>query len=149
LLKMGARKTSLIGAVSLMLGTLLFVLMTPSSGPMWAATASFFVGVGMGLSWTSFIVSIQSAVTWKQRGIATAANMFMRNLGNTVGAALLGGILNGQIMRYFSKQGNDIGELLTLDSTNKLLNEEERNTLLPEVKNLLQEGLEISLHTVY
>lgn len=149
LLKMGARKTSLIGAVSLMLGTLLFVLMTPSSGPMWAATASFFVGIGMGLSWTSFIVSIQSAVTWKQRGIATAANMFMRNLGNTVGAALLGGILNNQIMSYFKSREEAFAQNLTLDATNALLHPEERASLSAPLKAVLQEGLTVSLHTVY
>lgn len=149
ILTIGFRNTSILGGISLVIGGSLFVFIVPEFGPIGAAVSSFFVGVGMGLTSTSFIVLIQEAVAWQQRGIATASNMFMRNLGNTVGAALLGGILNGQIMRYFSKQGNGIGELLTLDSTNKLLNEEERNTLLPEVKNLLQEGLEISLHTVY
>ena len=48
-----------------------------------------FVGVGMGLTSTSFIVTIQGAVPREQRGSATAANMFMRNFGNTVGAAFL------------------------------------------------------------
>ncbi len=71
--------------------------------PWWAAMASFFVGVGMGLTSTSFTVTIQGAVPRETRGSATAANMFMRNFGNTVGAALFGAILNGMLMTQFQE----------------------------------------------
>ena len=82
---------------------MLFVLMDAGSGPWWAAIASFFVGIGMGLTSTSFIVTIQGAVPRERRGSATAANMFMRNFGNTIGAALFGAVLNGSLMARFSK----------------------------------------------
>ncbi|ONK25328.1 MFS transporter [Bacillus sp. VT-16-64] len=149
MLKIGYRNTSFIGGIFLVVGGLLFVAIVPAAGPGGAALSSFCFGVGMGMTSTSFIVLIQSAVSWKQRGITTATNMFMRNLGNTVGAALLGGILNGQILRYFSERGGKVGEELTLDSTNKLLTEEQRSELLPAVKALLQDGLSHSLHSVY
>ena len=103
LISLGYRKTSIIGGVSLLIGSIVFVTMTATSGPLWAAVGSFFVGFGMGLTSTAFIVSIQSTVSWQQRGIATAANMFMRNLGNTIGAALLGGILNNRLAHYLSE----------------------------------------------
>ncbi|MFS0647199.1 MDR family MFS transporter [Siminovitchia sp. 179-K 8D1 HS] len=149
MLKIGYRSTAFIGGIFLVVGSMMFVAIIPGAGPVGAALSSFCVGVGMGLTSTSFIVLIQSAVSWKQRGITTATNMFMRNLGNTVGAALLGGILNGQILRYFSEQGGRLGENLTLDSTNKLLTEEQRNQLGSGVKALLQDGLSHSLHSVY
>lgn len=149
LLKVGLRKTSILGGVSLILGSIFFVTLTPSIGPIWAAIGSFFFGIGMGLTSTTFIVSIQSTVSWQQRGIATAANSFMRNLGNTIGAALLGGILNSQIMRYFDENGQGISTNLTVDSTNILLNKEERNHLPDSLLQLLQDGLTYSLHTVY
>jgi hypothetical protein len=101
----------------------------------------------MGLTSTSFIVSIQSTVNWEQRGIATAANMFMRNLGNTVGAALLGGILNSQIYDYI--KASKVTNHLTVDSTNFLLNEQQRNHLPADVRSVLQEALTTSLHSVY
>jgi hypothetical protein len=103
----------------------------------------------MGLTSTSFIVSIQTTVSWHQRGIATAANMFMRNLGNTIGAALLGGILNNRIMHYFREHGHNTGNDLSIDSTNILLNEEERNKLASGTKALIQDGLTFSLQSVY
>ncbi|WP_456275674.1 MDR family MFS transporter [Bacillus sp. AK128] len=147
LLKIGFRTTSIIGGVSLILGSIIFIMMTPASGPLWAAFASFLIGVGMGFTTTSFIVSIQSTVEWKQRGIATAANMFMRTLGSTIGAALLGGILNSRLLTYIKDQGID--ENVNVDTTNILLNEKQRNQLSESVRSVLQDGLTISLHSVY
>lgn len=149
LLKFGFRATSIIGGVSLIMGSIVFVAMSGDSGPFWAATGSFLVGIGMGLTSTAFIVSIQSTVGWQQRGIATAANMFMRNLGNTVGAALLGGILNSQLRAYIGGHASGEGKKLNVDSANILLNESQRNKLTESVRNLLQEGLTASLHSVY
>jgi EmrB/QacA subfamily drug resistance transporter len=148
LLKNGYRTTSLLGGIALILGSIMFVTLTPEAGPLWAAAGSFMVGIGMGLTSTAFIVSIQSTVDWQQRGIATAANMFMRNLGNTVGAALLGGILNSSIIRFLKEKGAN-GQELSIDAANVLLNEEERTKLSLEMKVILQDGLTNALHSVY
>ncbi|MCD4840155.1 MULTISPECIES: MDR family MFS transporter [Neobacillus] len=145
LITIGNRKTLLIGGGFLIIGSLAFVTMNASSGPLWAATGSFLTGIGMGLTSTAFIVSIQSTVGWEQRGIATAANMFMRNLGNTIGAALLGGIINNRLNHYFAEKATS----LTADDANILLKEEERTALTEATRNILQDGLTISLHTVY
>ena len=149
LLKIGFRKTSILGGVSLVLGSVMFVTLTKEMGPVWAAVGSFFIGIGMGLTLTAFIVSIQSTVDWQQRGIATASNMFMRNLGNTIGAALLGGILNSRLLQYFADHGTGETAKLDVDSINILLNKEERNNLPETMLKLLQDGLTTSLHTVY
>ncbi|WP_428908807.1 MDR family MFS transporter [Niallia sp. Krafla_26] len=149
LLKIGVRTTSFIGGIALILGSVMFVMLTPEAGPLWAAIGSFIIGLGMGLTTTTFIVSIQSAVSWEQRGIATASNSFMRNLGNTIGAAFLGGVLNSRLMSYFNQYGNEHTSHLNVDSTNLLLNKEERNRLSEDVLQILQDGLTHSLHTVY
>ncbi|WP_342430433.1 MDR family MFS transporter [Neobacillus sp. FSL H8-0543] len=149
ILSLGYRKTLILGGVALILGSIVFVTMTASSGPIWAALGSFIIGIGMGVTSTAFIVSIQSTVTWQQRGIATAANMFMRNLGNTIGAALLGGILNNRLASFLSENTTVIDRELTVDSTNILLKESERINLPETVRSILQEGLTVSLHWVY
>jgi EmrB/QacA subfamily drug resistance transporter len=148
LLNIGYRTTSLFGGAALFLGSVMFVTLTPEAGPLWAAAGSFIVGIGMGLTSTAFIVSIQSTVGWQQRGIATAANMFMRNLGNTVGAALLGGILNSRIISFMRDKGAE-GQELSIDTANVLLNESERMKLPEEIKTILQDALTNSLHSVY
>jgi len=48
----------------------------------------------MGLSSISSLILIQESVPPSQRGSATASNMFARNIGNTLGAAILGAVLN-------------------------------------------------------
>ncbi|WP_417900710.1 MDR family MFS transporter [Bacillus haimaensis] len=147
LLKIGFRTTSIIGGVALILGSIIFMTLSPDDGPLWAAFGSFMIGVGMGFSTTSFIVSIQSNVPWQKRGVATASNMFMRTLGSTIGAALLGGILNSRIQGHLKENGMS-GEF-SLDSTTLLLNEEQRNQLSESMRTLLQDGLTSAFQTVY
>ncbi|WP_223700412.1 MDR family MFS transporter [Sutcliffiella deserti] len=147
LLKIGFRTTSIIGGVALIFGSIIFMSLSPEDGPVMAAFGSFMIGIGMGFSTTAFIVSIQSTVPWQKRGVATASNMFMRTLGSTIGAALLGGILNSRIQEHL--RNNGVSEEFSLDSTTLLLNEEQRNQLSDSMRFLLQDGLTSALHTVY
>ncbi|MBM7552944.1 MDR family MFS transporter [Thalassobacillus pellis] len=147
LLRIGFRTTSMIGGISLIIGGIFFFLLSPDKGPVWAAAGSFFIGVGMGLSTTSFIVSIQSTVDWKTRGIATASNMFMRSLGSAVGAALLGGLLNSHIQSTIEKAG--LQDKLSVDSANVLLDPERRGSLSQEALDVLRDSLTTGLHYVY
>lgn len=145
LIRYGTFRVSFAGGLSLIIGTGLFVLMNAESGPWWAALASFFVGIGMGLTSTSFIVTIQGAVVHEQRGSATAANMFMRNLGNTVGAAIFGAVLNGSLLYQFNKQQSDF----QVDDINLLLTASSREALPSSELYTLQTTLDISLQWVY
>ncbi|ANU10397.1 drug resistance MFS-type transporter [Planococcus antarcticus DSM 14505] len=145
LLKIGYFKTSLTGGIFLVIGTLLFILMQPEFGPLWAAMSSFFVGLGMGLTSTAFIVSIQAAVSYEQRGSATASNMFMRNLGSTIGVALLGSILNSSLLRYFAANGQNY----SLSSINDLLSVDSRAEISGEALGFLQQALAGALQNVY
>ncbi|PLT34556.1 MDR family MFS transporter [Bacillus sp. V5-8f] len=148
LIKIGFKATSILGGISLIAGSLVLAFMPPDAGPLFAAAGSFLVGIGMGLTSTSFIVMIQDTVSWERRGIATASNMFMRNLGNTVGAALLGGVMNSRLADYLA-ENNDSGKQLTIDSANQLLNSEERAALPAKAVEVLQSGLSHSLQAVY
>jgi EmrB/QacA subfamily drug resistance transporter len=146
-IKIGFRVTSVLGGIALISGSTIYLLMTPALGPIFAGVGSFFIGVGMGLTSTTFIVAIQSAVSWKQRGIATASNMFMRTLGSAVGAALLGGILNSRLQKYLANHTSS--DEVNINTANQLLDEAKRKSLDPTVLELLQSGLTTSLKWVY
>ncbi|MBN8234264.1 MFS transporter [Halobacillus kuroshimensis] len=146
-LKIGFRPTALAGGVSLIVGSVIFSLLSPEKGPLFAAAGSLFIGIGMGLTTTSFIVSIQNSVTWEKRGIATASNMFMRTIGSALGAALLGGLLNSRVSDEIEEAG--MGSELSIDDTNALLREETRLSLGEEALAVLQHGLTSGLHIVY
>lgn len=148
MLKIGYRRTCMTGGFFIVLGAFVFTLLPHYVHVMLAASGSFLFGVGMGLTSTAFIVSIQSNVEWNQRGVATAANTFMGNLGNTIGAALLGGVLNNRLNAYFIQNG-DGNETLHLNSINELLNSDIRSSLEPDRILILQNGLTHSLSIVY
>ncbi|WP_303968150.1 MDR family MFS transporter [Sporosarcina ureae] len=145
LIRFGPFLVSFAGGVSLVIGTTMFVFMNTALGPIWAGCSSFFIGVGMGLTNTSFIVTIQGAVPRVQRGSATAANMFMKNFGNTIGASVFGAILNGTLITYFAKEKLTY----TIDDVNTLLTKDGRSMISSQGLDSLQRGLESSLHWVY
>ncbi|UYA60400.1 putative MFS-type transporter 2 [Pectobacterium sp. F1-1] len=84
----------MLGGVVLIIGSLTLLTVQPDSNLMWARLAAFLIGSGMGLSSTTFLVSIQNSVDYSIRGIATASAMFTRMLGSALGTAILGATLN-------------------------------------------------------
>ncbi len=106
------RLTAGIGALSLVLGCLMLVLLRPEHGPLWASVGSFVIGIGMGLCNTVFIVSIQASVPWRQRGAATSSSMFLRFVGQAVGAAGCGAVLNFTMLRIDPDAARAVDRLL-------------------------------------
>ena len=92
--KYGFRRIAVVGGIWILIGSVFFITLRPERGWLWAGVGSLLIGFGMGLARTVFIVGIQNNVQWKMRGVATASNMFMNILGNAMGAAVLGGVLN-------------------------------------------------------
>ncbi len=148
-LKIGFRNTAIIGGCFLLIGSLFFILMDPSKGPVLAGIGSFIVGIGMGMTSTTFIVSIQNHVDWQTRGIATASNMFMRMVGSSLGVALLGGILNSRLNRYIEKQGMAFDESPSINTINEILDSDIPTELPPKAVALLGDALEFALSSVY
>ncbi len=95
--RFGLRPTLLFGTSLLPIGAACFVLLDPASSPLLAAAGSIVMGLGMGFLSTSAIVMVQDSVGWAERGAATASNIFARNLGSTLGAAVLGALLNADL----------------------------------------------------
>ena len=97
--RFGLRACLLFGAVLVPAGAVTFVLLGPNSSPWFAGAGSFVMGLGMGFLSVSAIVMVQESVGWSERGAATASNVFSRNLGSALGAAVLGGVLNVGLAR--------------------------------------------------
>ncbi|SAL77018.1 membrane transport protein [Caballeronia peredens] len=92
--RIGLRRLLMIGPVFIPLGALPFVLLGPQSSPVWAGIGSAVLGFGMGITSVSCLILIQEIVQPVERGSATASNLFSRNLGNTLGAAVFGAVQN-------------------------------------------------------
>jgi EmrB/QacA subfamily drug resistance transporter len=92
------RVSAILGSMALLGGSLVLVTLTPTRGVPWATAGSLVMGVGMGLCNTAFIVSIQAAVPWRQRGAATSSCLFLRFIGQALGAASFGAVLNATLL---------------------------------------------------
>ena len=93
------RLTAVLGTLALIAGSAVLIELTPERGVVWASVGSLLIGIGMGLCNTTFIVSIQASVPWHQRGAATSSCMFLRFVGQSVGAAAFGAVLNFTMLR--------------------------------------------------
>jgi MFS family permease len=80
--------------VFLPLGGVFFATLNPDSSPVLAGIGSLVIGFGMGIVSVSSLILIQEIVEPSERGSATASNLFSRNLGSTLGAAMFGAVLN-------------------------------------------------------
>ncbi|HEX2528881.1 MAG TPA: MDR family MFS transporter [Geminicoccus sp.] len=99
----GIRNTLRFGAVVFPIGAAFLLLLAPGSHVALAGIGSFIMGFGMGTLSITSIVLIQDSVDWSARGSATSSNLFARSLGNTLGATVLGAILNYGIAHYASR----------------------------------------------
>ena len=123
------RLAALLGALSLMAGSAMLLGLTPERGVVWATAASFTIGVGMGLCNTAFIVSIQAAVAWNKRGAATSCCLFLRFIGQALGAASFGSVLNATMKRHGPDTAHLIDQLME-PGTRALLAPAERAELI-------------------
>jgi hypothetical protein len=87
-----------LGALTLIAGAATLITMTPTRGLAWSAVGAILVGVGMGFCNTTFMVSVQTSVGWRQRGAATSSTMFLRFLGQSFGAPVFGAVLNASLI---------------------------------------------------
>lgn len=147
LLRIGYRYTSMIGGASLIIGTGFFMLLPVIQHYVWAGIGSFFIGIGMGMTSTAFIVAIQTKVHWEIRGIATAANMFMRSIGSALGVAFFGGMLNNTIQRHIEKA--NLSDNITVDAIDRLLDATSISNMSKDVINNLQKGLVQGMQQIY
>jgi EmrB/QacA subfamily drug resistance transporter len=132
------RRLLLAGALLQPLGAIVFVALTPNSSPLTAAMGSLVMGFGMGLISVPSLVLIQEIVDSSQRGSATASNMFSRNLGSTLGATLLGAVLN------YGLRGSPTGAAVTSDQLRQLLNTQSLVSDAAAIRYALSQALNLA-----
>jgi EmrB/QacA subfamily drug resistance transporter len=88
------RFAATIGGAVIVVGNAILIAMSPSSGALWAATGAGVIGFGLGFCNTTYLVAVQAAAAKSERGTVTASNLFMRIVGQAIGAALFGAVIN-------------------------------------------------------
>jgi EmrB/QacA subfamily drug resistance transporter len=134
------RLTAVLGTLALIAGSATLITLTPERGVMWACAGSLLIGVGMGLCNTTFIVSIQAAVPWHQRGAATSSCMFLRFVGQSLGVASFGAVLNLTLLREAPE---------TAGMVDRLLDPTQRGGLAAAELARLTDVVALGLHNTY
>lgn len=110
--------TVLIAAAMWLLSTL------TATAQVWIVSlASGVLGLGVGLGFQILVLIVQNAFPVREVGTATAANNFFRQIGGTVGTAIVGSIFVGRLTALLAER---LPKLLGSDATSL-------NALTPDV----------------
>jgi len=112
LLTVTYRKSSSLGSFVLIAGSVMMAFISPALGATWAIGSAFIVGLGMGLTNMGFFVGIQSSVDWNQRGVVTSSFNYTRIIGQSIGAAVFGGIVNAALADRVEPGSDVVSRLL-------------------------------------
>ena len=93
-LRLGFRTTALIGAVIVLVGSVIIAAFAGTPAVATVAIACFVIGAGMGLMATPSVIAAQASVPWNERGVVTGTNAFARAIGSAVGVAIFGAVAN-------------------------------------------------------
>lgn len=110
------------------------------------------VGLGLGLSFPVFTLTVQNAVQHQYLGVATAATQLFRQIGGTVGVAIMGTVMNNSMSTRMNQElsklrGNSdleelppeaAAQLQTLQSPQSLMDGEKLQQIQASLPNEMQ-----------
>jgi EmrB/QacA subfamily drug resistance transporter len=79
-------------------GLFLLSHLSPSTSTLQAAFFMFVTGFGIGLVMQVLVVAVQNAVGYEDLGVATSGNTLFRNIGSSVGTAIIGTIFATELV---------------------------------------------------
>jgi EmrB/QacA subfamily drug resistance transporter len=134
------RMTGALGALALIFGCAILIALDESNSLALVNAGAVLIGIGMGFCNSTFLVSVQTSVGWSERGAVTSSVLFMRTIGQALGAGIAGAILNFSLARTAPTAGETLNQLLAPDL---------RERLDPQIIAQLSHAIASSLHEVY
>jgi EmrB/QacA subfamily drug resistance transporter len=97
-----------LGVAVMIFGMWLLSQIVPGT-PEWQVVADLIVvGLGLGMTFPLYLTAIQTALPRQYLGVATSQIQFWRNLGGTVGSAILGAVLANRLPDYLKTRVADL-----------------------------------------
>jgi predicted MFS family arabinose efflux permease len=88
------RKFPIVGTLLMLLGLILFSLLSPTTNYAWIYLFMFLFGIGLGCILQVLIIATQNAVPRTEIGAATSGVTFFRSIGGSFGTAIFGAIFS-------------------------------------------------------
>jgi len=121
----------IVGTAIMTVGLFLLSFLTPSTSDAVASLYMFVTGLGIGLVMQVLVVAVQNAVDYKDLGVATSGNTLLRNIGSSVGTAVIGTIFATQLA---SKLSHDFPHSPNLVQSSRTLSSAALAALPPSVR---------------
>lgn len=110
---------ALVGLLVMSFGMVLMSFMDTDTTNSIAVINMIIVGVGLGIAFPIFTLTVQNAVEQKFLGVATASSQLFRQIGGTIGVAIMGTIMTTRMqdkMESLAKDsGVDMGSMTNTD----------------------------------
>ncbi len=92
----------ILSAAILIVGTILLSAFNAQTTFLHASLVMFVCGIGLGPGMPLYTLAVQNAVDVRKIGQATSASQFFRQIGGTIGAAVLGSVLATSLSSAFA-----------------------------------------------
>ncbi len=144
LLRIGPRRISLLGMSSMVVGAFPLAQLGPDSPQSLALVAMLFMGLGMGMTLTAYLVAVQNRVSRRRLGVATSSLQFIRQIGGTLGVSLMGAVMSARLSRGLASLPGGAGV-----NPQALLDRSSTIQLPPSAADTFQELLAGALHPAF
>jgi EmrB/QacA subfamily drug resistance transporter len=150
----GRYKPLPVVGTALMFVALLLMSTLGVDTPLWKAMVYMAImGMGLGLSMQTLVISVQNALPPRDMGVATSSVTFFRSMGGTFGAAVSLAVLFGSLAGNIQERAVEAGlppEVIARFESATALNDTSIIATLPEaVRRAVLEGFADSMSTVF
>ena len=144
------------GVIVMIFGMWLLSQVSPGV-PEWRVVASLIVvGLGIGVTFPLYLTAVQTALPRQYMGVASSQIQFWRNLGGTVGSAILGAVLANRLPDYLTTRITALhvppavlAQLPKGGSANSILDPALLAKLPPAFVSAIRWALSDTLHDIY
>ena len=91
---------TIVGTAIMTVGLFLLSNLSPHTSTLEASAYMFVTGFGIGLVMQVLVVAVQNAVDYQELGVATSGNTLFRNIGSSVGTAIIGTIFATELASH-------------------------------------------------
>jgi EmrB/QacA subfamily drug resistance transporter len=145
-----------IGVAVMIFGMWLLSQITPASAQWQVVADLIVVGLGIGTTFPLYLTAVQVALPRQYLGVASSQIQFWRNLGGTVGSAILGAVLANRLPSYLTTRvaalnlpPQVVNSLPKGGSANSILDPTLLAKLPPAFVHAIRLALSDTLHDIY